>query len=341
MKSIILLSLLCLIAFQSCEQERLSDITYIRHKGVDMPVVVQGNINSGVFILYLHGGPGGTTFLDIHNKFFAATEAEYAMVYFDQRGSGNSQGKSDESLFTLAQFVEDVDVILQYIEHAYSPTHIFLLGHSWGGTLGSAYLLEGENQSKIAGWIEVDGGHNLGQHAYELSRDFLLERVSEKLEDSTLSKKEQKDWEALAAYYDHIENWREPKVIIQHSKNLNKVDGYFYKPENREGLVSLKRILFSETNFLALLAQNKNAIEEMDIWHLDLTSRLHKIQIPTLLLWGRYDGILPVDLAEEARNAMQLPDENFYIFEESSHSPHYEQTDLFNEKLLSFIQQNL
>jgi len=79
----------------------------------------------------------------------------------------------------------------------------------------------------------------------------------------------------------------------------------------------------------------------LDIWHYDFTNRMSEIDIPTLILWGRHDGILPVELAHQARESMALSDENFYIFEQSGHSPHYEETELFNQKVISFISQNL
>lgn len=331
-----IISILVVFLCISCEKMLLGEeYLFIRHKNVDMPLWVRGNTESDVFIVYLHGGPGGSSFIDIQNNFFGKIERHFAMVYYDQRASGNSIGRSDKSLLTLDQFVEDLDVIIQYIQQKHDPSKIILMGHSWGGTLGTAYLLNDENQSKIDAWIEIDGGHNLGQNAYEYSRDYVLQYS--KSQYMNAPEKEKKEWCEIIDYYDGINNWRNTDVIIQHSKNVTKVHGYFYDQKKREGLVGLEQVLFSETDFLALLSQNYNVIENMDVWHYDYTNRLNEIKIPTLLLWGLRDGILPVQLAYEAKDALQLEDDCFYVFQKSGHSPHYEQTELFNQKVLEFL----
>ena len=126
----------------------------------DLPVWVKGNTASKTIIVYLHGGPGGggsfgsSEFLN--SEFVEAVTEKYAMVFFDQRGSGSSQGHYDKSLMTEAQFVEDLDKLVILLQNKYgSDINVFLYGVSWGGYLGTAYLVTGENQNKIKGWIIV------------------------------------------------------------------------------------------------------------------------------------------------------------------------------------------
>ncbi len=334
----ILTGLLMMLCFTSCNKEPLgSDYVFIRHKGADMPVWTRGNLQSEVFIIYLHGGPGGSSFIDIQNDFFADIESRHAVVYYDQRASGNSIGKSDDDLLTLDQFVEDLDIIVQYVQKTYSPAKLVLMGHSWGGTLGTAYLLKPDYQNKIDGWIEVDGGHNLGQPAYEYSRDFVIA-----VADSLIQVRQDTDkWEKIKRYYQDKPSWRDTDVVIQHSKNVTDAGGYFFDEDNGKGLVGLNQVLFSETDYWALLAQNKQVVKKMDVWHYDFTERLNEIVIPKLLLWGVADGILPVQLAYEAEEVMDLADDQFYIFQRSAHSPHYEETVLFNQKVITFIEDYL
>ncbi|MGA9521883.1 MAG: alpha/beta fold hydrolase [Myxococcaceae bacterium] len=69
---------------------------------------------------------------------FNELEQRYAVVYWDQRGSGTSQGDVDPSTLSMEQFIEDTDRVLETLAMRYSPRSIFLVGHSWGGSLGSA-----------------------------------------------------------------------------------------------------------------------------------------------------------------------------------------------------------
>lgn len=313
------------------------DYVFVRHKAADMPVWVRGNTQSDVFIIYIHDGPGGSSFIDIQNDFFAGIEERYAMVYYDQRSSGNSIGHSGVELLTIDQFVEDLDVIVQYVQTTYAPPKVVLMGHGWGGTLGSAYLLTDDYQSKIAGWIEVDGGHNLGQKAFELSRDYVMEVANNRINRHI----DEEGWQSIIAYYNGLDNWRDQETVIQHRKYVHKAGGYFFDDRNMDGLVGVNDVLTSETDFIALSKLNEYVLLNMDIWHLDYTNQLNDINVPVMILWGKADGMLPLELAYDARDALKLNAEHFYVFQESAHSPHYEETVLFNQKVISFIQNDI
>jgi len=130
----------------SCDiiyQTKNDDFYYIRNNGADMPVWVCGNKDSNAFIIFLHGGPGGSAqayhYLQAFNKF----EENYACVYWDQRAAGASHGNSQIEDFTIEQFVNDTGKVVDSIRAKFKNPSIFLLGHSWGGCLGTAFLLDG------------------------------------------------------------------------------------------------------------------------------------------------------------------------------------------------------
>src|SRR4051812_48419185 len=106
--------LLVLLISASCGDDTFlkGDFFYLVSKGAQMPVSVRGNKSSGVFILFVHGGPGGTAFQKIGLPAFNELEKNYATVFWDQRGSGTSQGNSDDRLLNLHQFVEDLDKVI-------------------------------------------------------------------------------------------------------------------------------------------------------------------------------------------------------------------------------------
>jgi len=337
----LLLTLAAVLILLGCEDHPYDDFYYLRYKGADMPVVVRGNIPSGVFVIYMHGGPGGSTYPEKAHGMLAATEEKFALVYYDQRASGNSQGKTEAGQINIDQYIEDLEVLIAQLNDRYSPEHIFLMGHSWGGTLGTAFLLKEGNQALVDGWIEIDGGHNLGREAYELSRDYVIDHAEAIIASGAASEKEVDEWQEIISYYDGVETWDDPFFVIGHSGNVGRANGYFHDPENEEGLIDADLIFASENNMIAYFLQNLNVILHMDIWHLDYTSRLSEIEIPVLIAWGRHDGILPVELAIQAKEAMNLPDENFVIFEHSAHIPQIEETGLFNATVIAFIEECL
>lgn len=63
--------------------------------------------------------------------------------------------------------------------------------------------------------------------------------------------------------------------------------------------------------------------------------QLGQADIPTLLLWGRFDQTIPLTIGEEVHKL--LPQANWRVIEDAGHVPHYERPELVNEMLIEFI----
>jgi len=140
--------ILLLLSFFSCSKEEtnLSDLNetfFVRHKNADMPVHVHGNGSQKVFLIILHGGPGGNGLGYRVNTIRTEIEKNNAVVYFDQRGSGSSQGNYSEEDVSVDLMAEDVLALVKVIKDKYGDdSKLFLMGHSWGGFLGPAVLFK-------------------------------------------------------------------------------------------------------------------------------------------------------------------------------------------------------
>ena len=66
-----------------------------------------------------------------------------------------------------------------------------------------------------------------------------------------------------------------------------------------------------------------------------LIHRLHRIDVPTLMLWGANDGIASPDYGRGY--AVRIPHARFEIIAESGHFPHLDQPDIFAQKLADFV----
>lgn len=66
-----------------------------------------------------------------------------------------------------------------------------------------------------------------------------------------------------------------------------------------------------------------------------LKSRLHRIRIPTLFLWGTHDRMLS-EAYGRAYCAM-IPGARFELIERAGHFPHQEQPKAFAEKVMAFV----
>ena len=65
-----------------------------------------------------------------------------------------------------------------------------------------------------------------------------------------------------------------------------------------------------------------------------LRYRLHRIDIPTLLIWGENDGIVTTDYGASLRDL--IPGARLSVISESGHHPHIEQPGEFEKRFLEF-----
>jgi len=333
-----LLAISLTLIFASCESllledpYREGDFFYLENDGAIMPVWVKGNEESGVFVVFLHGGPGLTADTYANSPSYGRLQKRYAFVFWDQRLSGASQGNPDPSTLNLDQFVEDTEKLVTLIRYKYRVESLFLVGKSWGGCVGTAFLLDEKNQSGISGWIEIDGAHNL-KDGILLSQEWVKSRAREKIEKGI-----------DVDYWRNEIQWYEshPKIdtsyLVRHGKNLNKLNGIYLDPDNDPG----NRVpLFSPIpQFYLLNAWYIN--NHMDISRIDLTPEMSRIEVPAMVLWGRHDGTLPVSLAYEAFEALGTDSlqKELHIFENSAHCPSIEEPDEFVAAMMAFIEKN-
>ncbi len=66
---------------------------------------------------------------------------------------------------------------------------------------------------------------------------------------------------------------------------------------------------------------------------------LRKIKIPTLLVWGKEDTMIPIEYAKEFLGAVRNC--KFLELKETGHLPHVECPDMFSESILEFLDSKL
>ena len=339
-KSIIFLVITVL--FCSCgdfllnEDYRGGDWFYLENNGAVMPIMVNGNKQSNKFILFLHGGPGESAIM-YRNLFnvFKLLEKDYAIVYWDQRMSMSSQGNAKPDSLTMKQFVEDLGKVVALIRYKYNNPALFLMGHSWGGALGTAFLINPINQINISGWIEINGGHNL-IGAFQLSKEWIISKAEEQI----VLGKDVDFWRKEIAWYISNPNLTNVTNYERHGNNVNKLNGTFFDPSKAPSQGEQSSLVFnSPFNISALLNPyylRNNIIDWL--WTLNFTTEMNKIKIPSLILWGKHDGSTPVAQAQEAYDIIGSDKKYLHIFEHSAHFPFVEEPALFVKTVKEFIQ---
>ena len=262
-------------------------------------------------LLCLHGGPGATWH---HMEPYQELAADgRRVICYDQLGCGNSAVSEphEKSMWTTDLFVAEVAAIRK--ELGLDRCHV--LGHSWGGMLGMAYattrpsglvsLVAESSPAKVSFWLtELD----------KLRAD-LPPGVDEVLRrHEAAGTTDSEEYEAtMIAFYD--------RHVCRQRPYPDWLDRCFARlGENPE----VYHTMNGPSEF--------HVVGSLKNW--DITDRLHEIDVPTLLVSGRYDEATP-HIVEQIHT--RIPGAEWKIFEESSHMPHVEEQEGFLEAVEGFL----
>ncbi len=323
--------LLGLLGSAGCQTE--GDYFFLERDGAVMPIWVRGNVDSRTLLLMVHGGPGDSAQWYIESQAFKALEARYGVAYWDQRGSGTSQGAPPASTFTVDEYVGDVDAVVKLLRARHPIDRLFVIGHSWGGFLATAWLLDPAHQVGVHGYVMMDGGFDLA-HGFELARQYIAQYAQAQVDAGV----DVENWKAALAWA--TQNPPPPvdkDSLTRLSLYVAAVRGYQWNATGSE--ITFERLFLSPLDIFAYLKNQTEALSHYDLAGLDLTAQMSAILVPTLITWGRHDGILPVALAQQAYDALGTAPQgkSVVVFEDSAHSPYAEEPDRWLEAVTTFI----
>jgi proline iminopeptidase len=258
-------------------------------------------------ILCLHGGPGST-----HNYMLPLTDLArfgYKLVFYDQLGCGKSEMPKNPGLFTVERAVEDTEAFRK----ALNLGKVILIGSSWGGMLAIAYALK--YQEKVKSMITVGGLASVPLTIAEMDR--LRSRLPPKVV------RVMKKYEALGQY----ENPEYLKAVqVFYDRYLCRL-----KPWPQELMYTIRHM--SKPVYGAMNGPNEFTIIG-NIRHWDVTSRLHRIRVPTLVTGSKYDEVSP----KVARSIHKgIRGSKLVVFEKSAHLPFWEERDHFMQVVREFL----
>ena len=336
--AIFALSILLLNSCQKSEFLSDGDFFHLNHKGAQMPVWVKGNFQSDVIIITIHGGPGDSGMEQHIALGFKYLEKDYLMVYWDQRYSGMTQGKYGQETQNPDQYIEDTEKIVQLIQHRYPGKKLFMMGHSWGGQLAAGYLGRNNHDSHFKGWIDLNGSIYADLEG-RLMKEWILERVPAKLAEPG----------ADIEYWQYIIDWYTENPS---PGNYTAAPPYWYVSAlggdayDWDAVQAENPTPFTELIFKSMFAMSYYVEafhdEEIELlWDgINYTPELANITIPSLLLWGADDGIVPAGVADYVYEHLATDESKKQVVKipECCHGPQHEQPDIFYSEVKSFVE---
>ncbi len=340
MKQIFII-LFILITLNSCKKGAVGlstnadDIFWLSNAGADMPIWVKGNTASKIMILFIHGGPGDGSYS------YSGFETDqlwkqYCFAYWDQRDAGVSAGNNNYANLSLDQMMEDLQKLVIVLKYRYgNDMEIFLMGHSFGGLLGSGYLVNSNNQENIKGWIEVDGAHDYPE-SNTLERQMLIDTGTSEIAKGHYAPQ----WTTIVNYcHTHPANVT-LDIDLQTDKYAAEAENYVAINHTNSGInyFSVSSPLAVGANYYKLYytTEGRNFLESLE--PLSYTDQLYKITIPSLLIWGQYDFTVPVGSGTHALTNLGSAYKHLVIMPHSGHTPMNGDPDLFAQTVIEFIE---
>lgn len=262
---------------------------------------------SGIPVVFLHGGPGGGLDPD-HRRYF--DPEKYRIVLFDQRGSGRSMPHAELEANTTQHLIDDLEAIREFL----NIDQWMLFGGSWGSTF--ALLYAQAFPERVTGMIlrgiflarDQDYRWLYQQGASHVYPDFWEDFCNHVPED------EQHD--LVSAYYERLTGtdeiarmsaakaWSiwEGRLATLHPNH--KLIEHFTDPRTAMSLAKIEAHYFKHRCF----------IEDNQI--LDNVEKIK--HIPGIIVHGRYDMVCTLDNAYVLNKAW--PVSELHIIREAGHS---------------------
>lgn len=278
-------------------------------------------------ILFLHGGPG---VCDRHNilRDHSDLAEDFTLVCWDQRGSGKSYTPDiKKSVPKVADYVDDVEFMLEYLTGKFGVRKVAMVGHSWGSIIG---VLAAARRPDLLFAYVGEGQFVDGDRNEEGSYRFCLEEAKRRGDKKALAALEK------GAPVDGV--YPDNKSMMTQRDCLSRYGGAIHG--GKQGLVKglLMPLLKTKEYSLAdIVKYAQGATYLTDVMWPDVVgqrlSAIKSLDVPVVITQGRHDYNTPSAIAKEWFDALSAPAKKWVWFENSAHSPDVEEPEKWSAVL--------
>lgn len=298
----------------------LSERVTVEIGGISQSMIIQSVNPANPVLLFLHGGPGMPEFF-MEQEYPTGLERHFTMVWWEQRGAGMSFSSDiPPETMTMAQMISDTIEVADYLRHRFGQDRILLLGHSWGSYLGIQVAAKAPDRFlAFVGMAQIV--HQLRSEV--MAHDYLLgaykargnATMVRKLEAASVSMES-----GLSPAWMRLRDAAMHGAGVGQARDMNSViTGIFLPVWRVRAYTVVDKInvwrgkLWSQPFFWETLLRD------------DLDARLTEFDLPVYFFIGRYDQTASPTLSRAYLETINAPAKGLYVFEESAHSPMFEE----------------
>ncbi|MEN6389046.1 MAG: alpha/beta hydrolase [Syntrophomonas sp.] len=301
----------------------ISEKIHINVNGVEQGMFIKSKNQANPVLLFIHGGPGMPEYFLTQN-YPTGLEDYFTVCYWEQRGAGLSYS-SDIPSETLneEQLISDTLEVTNYLRQRFGQEKIYLMAHSWGSFIG------------IQAAAQAPGMYNAYIGIAQISRPLESEKLAYKymMEQYTttgdkrmvqrLEKIPITEMDDVPNSYRSLRDEAMHELGIGTTHNMKSVISGIFLPSWKFPEYTLSE----KVN----IWRGKWSVNSTNLWNqmitTDLTAKAPKLYIPVYFFHGIYDYTCSYTLAYDYFEKLKAPLKGFYTFEQSAHSPLFEEPE--------------
>jgi pimeloyl-ACP methyl ester carboxylesterase len=297
----------------------LAEKIFVDVNGVKQGMIIESKNTANPVMLYLTG-----TMPDyfLSKRHPTGLEELFTIVWWEQRGAGLSYRPdiAQESL-TTEQFITVTLVVTDYLRRRLGQDRIYLMGHSNGTFFGvQAAARAPEKYHAYIGVAQITNQRKSEQLAYE----YMLGRYRElgdvkmvrKLEAAPVTMEE-----GMPAGYVAVRDEAMHRLGVGTMHTMtNYLQGIFIGSLQTPEYTLGEKIRLWRGKFSAGVSPLLG-----EIMTTDLSQTLPSVDLPVYFLHGIYDYTVSYTLGTAYAEQLRAPLKGFYTFEQSAHSPMFEE----------------
>lgn len=316
----------------------VKDYFKLKYESAELPVLVRGEISSRKVMIFVQGGPGETA-IDFaradYPRWKKTLEQSIAIAYYDQRGLNEKYKNIDSTKINYDQYGHDLLIIAKELKQRYQA-EIYLMGHSIGGRFVKHLIEKPEANSIIEGAILVNTPitNDKSPERYQYYRPLYLKNLAKEMWGIS---KDTSYWKEAYQWVCSIDSITTRDEAIRWNRY---VDSAFEPVKRHIGFGMAMKVLFARPyNPIKYLNRKDNErVDDLlwaDLGRVKTFEELPNIQVPVLLITGRFDDIAPLEEQKAAHE--RIENARLVILPNAAHESFLDQPEEFNRAVLGFI----
>jgi pimeloyl-ACP methyl ester carboxylesterase len=314
----------------------ISEKVFVTIGGVKQGMFIRGKDVNNPVLLYLHGGPAFPNYFLIE-KYNPGLEDYFTVCYWEQRGGGLSFSPEVtlESM-TFNQLTSDCIEVTNYLRNRFGREKIYLMAHSGGTPVGiQAAAKNPEFFYAYIGMAQITRQVESEKIAYHfMLGEYLKEGNQKAINELKKFKLDDSDSSVVSFYKSMIRDQSMHELGIGTMRNMRSVlKGVFIPVWMCKAYTLGEKWNIWKSKFTFL----KRTTLFNQLFALNIPVQVPELKIPVYFFSGKYDLTVNYELSKAYLNQLKAPVKGFYTFENSAHSPLYEEP----EKVLRILKEDV